>query len=155
MAFWCAGSIVWTARRSSTSSRNIVPAPCRANLLRITIEADVTRLTIRIDFDSTRQIGHGKVRLLELIDQHGSISSAARAMGMSYRRAWLLTDEVNHMFVEQVIETQLGGKGGGNARLTKLGRQIVELYREIETQSLAKFAERIDTLGGKLSEPMA
>ncbi len=115
----------------------------------------MTRLTIRIDFDSTRQIGHGKVRLLELIDQHGSISSAARAMGMSYRRAWLLTDEVNHMFAEQVIETQLGGKGGGNARLTKLGRQIVELYREIETQSLAKFAERIDTLGGKLSEPMA
>ena len=115
----------------------------------------MTRLTIRLDFEGNRQIGHGKVRLLELIDQEGSISSAARVMKMSYRRAWLLTDEVNHMFVEPLIETQLGGKGGGNARLTALGRQVVELYREIETQSHSRYSDRIDALSGKLSQTAA
>src|SRR4051812_41469387 len=98
------------------------------------------RLTIRIDFDGARRVGQGKVRLLELIEEHGSISSAARAMKMSYRRAWLLADELNRMFQEPVVETQMGGRGGGNAKLTALGRRLVALYRSIETQSRADFA---------------
>ena len=65
----------------------------------------MTRLTIRIDFDDARQIGHGKIRLLELISAHGSISRAAKEMGMSYRRAWLLADEMNRMFVKPVMES--------------------------------------------------
>ncbi|MGC3944505.1 MAG: LysR family transcriptional regulator [Chryseolinea sp.] len=60
-----------------------------------------------------QHIGHGKIRLLELIAEHGSISQAAREMPMSYRRAWLLADEVNTMFDEPVLETQHGGAGGG------------------------------------------
>jgi molybdate transport system regulatory protein len=105
-----------------------------------------TRLTIRIDFDSKRQLGHGKIRLLELIAAHGSISSAARAMKMSYRRAWLLMDEVNNMFASPVFETQLGGKGGGNARLTEFGRKLVALYRSVEKDTEQRFADEIAEL---------
>ena len=64
----------------------------------------MARITIRIDLDENSNIGHGKIRLLEQIAEHGSISSAARAMGMSYRRAWLLADEVNTMFEQPVLE---------------------------------------------------
>ena len=102
----------------------------------------MTRLTIRMDFDDARQVGHGKIRLLEMIERQGSISGAARAMEMSYRRAWLLLDEVNRMFSAPVVETRLGGKGGGTARLTPLGRKLVELYREIETLAGDAFAAR-------------
>jgi molybdate transport system regulatory protein len=110
-----------------------------------------TRLTIRIDFDEGRRIGQGKVRLLELIEEHGSISSAARAMKMSYRRAWLLADELNRMFAEPVVETQMGGRGGGAAKLSPLGRRLVDLYRGIETQSRAEFAAPLRALQRKLA----
>lgn len=111
----------------------------------------MTRLTIRVDFDDGRHLGHGKVRLLEMVDAHGSISSAARAMDMSYRRAWLLADEVNRMFRTPVLETQLGGKGGGHARLTEFGRLLVDHYRSIERESKAAFAPRIAALEGQLA----
>jgi molybdate transport system regulatory protein len=111
----------------------------------------VTRVTIRIDFDDGRHLGHGKVRLLEMVEAHGSISSAARAMDMSYRRAWLLVDEVNRMFATPVLATQLGGKGGGHARLTDFGRLVVDHYRSIERDSKQAFAERIAALEARLA----
>ncbi len=110
----------------------------------------MTRVTIRIDFDDGRHLGHGKVRLLEMVEAHGSISSAARAMDMSYRRAWLLADEVNRMFTTPVLETQLGGKGGGHARLTDFGRMLVDQYRAIERESKDAFAERLAALEARL-----
>jgi molybdate transport system regulatory protein len=110
-----------------------------------------TRLTIRIDFDDGRRVGQGKVRLLELIEEHGSISSAARAMKMSYRRAWLLADELNQMFEEPVVETQMGGRGGGNAKLSPLGQRLVTLYRSIETQARADFAAPLRAMERKLA----
>ena len=57
-----------------------------------------TRVTVRIDFAGGRRVGPGKIRLLELIDETGSISAAGRAMAMSYRRAWLLVDSLNTSF---------------------------------------------------------
>ena len=111
----------------------------------------MTRLTIRLDFDAARHVGHGKIRLIESIAEEGSISGAARKMGMSYRRAWLLLDEVNRMFREPVVETHLGGKGGGNARLTEFGRALVELYREIEIDAGKRFAKRIAEIEERLS----
>jgi len=111
----------------------------------------MTRLTIRIDFDAQWSLGHGKIRLLEMVDRHGSIASAARALGMSYRRAWLLVDEVNRMFTEPAIETQLGGRGGGSARLTDFGRLLVATYRGIETQSSATYAAAIAELERRLT----
>ena len=115
----------------------------------------MTRITVRIDFTDDRHLGHGKIRLLELIEQHGSIAAAARAMGMSYRRAWLLCDEVNRMFLEPAIGTRLGGKGGGKAELTPFGREIVALYRDAEAQSFAVFGERIARLQQRLAPTKA
>lgn len=116
-------------------------------------EFDMTRLTIRIDFDGGRQVGHGKIRLLELIGEHGSISGAARQMKMSYRRAWLLADEVNRMFSEPVLETQHGGAGGGHARLTSFGHALVGHYRAIEAQALKSFGKQIADLERRLTPP--
>ncbi|MDP2357004.1 MAG: winged helix-turn-helix domain-containing protein [Beijerinckiaceae bacterium] len=109
------------------------------------------RVTLRLDFDERRHLGHGKVRLLELIDVHGSISSAARAMGMSYRRAWLLTDEVNRMFAEPVFATRLGGKGGGKAQLTQFGHSLVDLYRRMERRAEDDFGADIAKLEAALA----
>ena len=71
---------------------------------------DEARLTIRIDFGGHGALGPGKVRLPELIGAQGSISAAGRAMGMSYRRAWLLIDSLNQAFREPVVATQHGGQ---------------------------------------------
>ena len=111
----------------------------------------MTRLTLRIDFENGSQIGHGKIRLLELIAQPGSISHAAKEMNMSYRRAWLLADEVNRMFRAPVLETQHGGSGGGSSRLTLLGHAVVGHYRAIEAQSMKLFSKQLDELEQDLS----
>jgi molybdate transport system regulatory protein len=92
----------------------------------------MARVTIRIDLGPRGAVGPGKVRLLELIGESGSISAAGRAMGMSYRRAWLLIDGLNGCFREPVVETQLGGARGGGAALTRLGRDLVTHYRALE-----------------------
>lgn len=119
------------------------------------LDSAATRLTIRIDFDPGRSLGHGKVRLLEQIDRHGSISAAARAMDMSYRRAWLLVEEVSQLFTEPIIARQTGGKGGGHARLTVFGRALVQIYRSIQNQSLDVFSSQIDELRARLRPPHA
>jgi len=109
------------------------------------------RITIRLDFGKNAagrniQLGHGKIRLLEMIAENGSISSAARAMKMSYRRAWLLMDEVNSMFDKPLFETQPGGKGGGHAKLTEFGQGVVDLYRRIEADAEGNFSTDMRTL---------
>ncbi|MBZ0260399.1 MAG: LysR family transcriptional regulator [Hyphomicrobiales bacterium] len=90
------------------------------------------RAAIKIDFGTEVRLGSGKVRLLELIAETGSISAAARQMEMSYRRAWLLIDEVNGIFGSPVVETATGGTGGGGARITPLGEAVVAAFRDIE-----------------------
>jgi len=82
-------------------------------------------------------IGPGKADILEAIDREGSISAAGRTLGMSYRRVWLLVDEMNRCFREKVIETQKGGSTEQGARLTDLGRAVLEAYRALEEQSAA------------------
>lgn len=110
-------------------------------------EDSMARLTLRIDLDKTHAVGPGKVKLLELIEKTGSISAAGRAMEMSYRRAWLLTDELNHLFREPVVTTKLGGKAGGGAALTIFGRGLVQSYRDMEREahmSLANYLTALD-----------
>ena len=107
-------------------------------------------ISLRIDLGEDKRFGPGKARLLELIRDTGSISAAARALGMSYRRAWLLTDELNHMFESPVVETRLGGRGGQNARLTILGHAVVRLYRAIEKSCQEASASRLDELARHL-----
>lgn len=105
----------------------------------------MARLTLRLDFGPGRAIGHGKIRLLEAVRDYGSISAAGRSMGMSYRRAWLLIDELNHIFEEPVIDAKHGGSGGG-AELTPFGRRVVERYRSIEAKAHAAAAVDLDAL---------
>ena len=105
-----------------------------------------TRLTLRLDFDDGRRLGHGKIALLEAIHRTGSISAAGREFGMAYRRAWLLTDELNHMFSAPLIEARGGGKNGGGAVLTALGEQIVTLYRAAEAKAISSASEEIARL---------
>ena len=108
----------------------------------------MARITIRIDFDNGQHVGHGKIKLLELIAEYGSISKAARQMDMSYRRAWLLADAMNTMFDKPVLETQHGGAGGGHARLTSFGHALVGHYRSIEAHNRSAFAKLLSTLDG-------
>lgn len=105
-------------------------------------KAKTTRLPdlrIRVDFTPAHALGPGKVRLLELIDETGSISAAGRALEMSYRRAWLLVEELNQTFDEPLVVAQKGGGGGGGAQLTDAGKLVVRSYRAIEI-SAAKAA---------------
>lgn len=94
-----------------------------------------SKTTIRIDLDNGVRLGPGKAQLLELIAEHGSIRAAGASIGMSYRRAWLLGDEINRMFKEPSIFTRHGGKSGGGAGLTAFGQELLSRYRRMEKAS--------------------
>ena len=112
----------------------------------------MTVIKIRIKFDGERYIGHGRIELLELIGQHGSIARAAKAMEMSYKRAWYLIDGFNAIFSEPLIERQHGGRGGGAAKLTPFGVEVVRLYRDMEAKSLHVFAKPLAVLEKHLAK---
>jgi molybdate transport system regulatory protein len=95
------------------------------------------RVRISIVFESGARIGPGKARLLESIRDTGSISAAARDMGMSYKRAWLLLDSMNQAFTEPVTTAAPGGTGGGGAALTPFGAEVLERYRRIQERAAA------------------
>ncbi|CDN93011.1 winged helix-turn-helix domain-containing protein [Agrobacterium tumefaciens] len=101
---------------------------------------------LRVDFPPGERLGHGKIELMELIVETGSISAAGRAMDMSYRRAWLLVDALNHMFKQPVIESQRGGKQGGGAALTAFGTELLERYRGMEKRMNEALRPDIDWL---------
>lgn len=111
----------------------------------------VTRLTLRIDFDKKRQLGPGKIRLLELIGEHGSISAASRLMGMSYRRAWMLIVNLNETFADPLIVARVGGAGGGSAELTFAGQEVVRAYRAIEARASSGASAELRTLQQSLA----
>src|ERR1700745_46624 len=87
------------------------------------------RLTLRVDLGGDRAIGPGKIRLLEAIREAGSISQGGASLGMSYRRAWLLVDDMNNCFREPVVAARAGGSHGGGAALTPLGTRFIVQYR--------------------------
>jgi molybdate transport system regulatory protein len=89
-------------------------------------------IRFRIDFSEGCNIGPGKVELLERIKIHGSLSKAARSMGISYRRAWLLVDSVNRSFNLPATLNSAGGRGGGGAEITAFGILLIERYRDVE-----------------------
>jgi molybdate transport system regulatory protein len=93
------------------------------------------RLTLRVDLGPRQSIGPGKMRLLDAVAETGSISSAGRALGMSYRRAWMLIDDLNSSFRRKVVSTTLGGREGGGAKLTPFGQELVKRYRAIEANA--------------------
>ena len=113
------------------------------------------RLTLRIDFGTNHALGPGKIRLLEAIRETGSISQAGRLLGMSYRRAWLLVDDMNNCFRDPVIAAQPGGAHGGGATLTPFGQQLVERYRAIESDAQAATRKHLHDLEAALKGPKA
>ena len=98
---------------------------------------------LRIVFDGKTAFGPGKAELLEAILETGSIAAAGRQLGMSYRRAWLLVDELNRMFTEKVVITAKGGKRGGGAKLTPTGENVLSLYRRMESIAFKKMTEEL------------
>ena len=94
-------------------------------------------LTLRILAGKEPAMGPGRARLIALIDSTGSISAAARTMGMSYRRAWQLVDAINASFRRPVVVTAIGGRRGGGAVVTEFGRGIIASYNDMENKASA------------------
>lgn len=103
---------------------------------------------LRVALTKEHHLGPGKVRLLELIDEQGSISAAARAMAMSYRRAWLLIDSMNAAFREPVLNSAVGGKAGGGATLTPFGHEVIARYRHMEAATRRAITADVAALKG-------
>jgi molybdate transport system regulatory protein len=89
-------------------------------------------IRFRIDFTENASLGPGKIALLEEIRACGSLSKAARQLGISYRRAWLLLDSLNKSFDVPATLNSVGGVGGGGAEVTAFGVLLIERYREVE-----------------------
>lgn len=104
------------------------------------------RLSLRIDLANGARLGPGKAQLLALIEEHGSIRAAGAAMGMSYRRSWLLADEINRMFKEPSIFTRHGGKSGGGAGLTPFGETLLKACRRMDAESRKALTTDLDWL---------
>lgn len=114
----------------------------------------MVRLTIRIEFGNGQALGPGKIRLLELIQQVGSIRGAAVAMGMSYRRAWLLVHELEAMLSAPAVEAASGGAGGGGTKLTQRGRDVVDGYRALEVRAALSVDAELQALSKMTSAKM-
>jgi molybdate transport system regulatory protein len=97
----------------------------------------MARVKISVVFNSGARIGPGKVKLLESVHSTGSISAAARAMGMSYKRAWLLLDSINQAFAQPVVTGAPGGRHGGGATLTPFGSRLLARIKRIEAAAVA------------------
>jgi molybdate transport system regulatory protein len=95
--------------------------------------ADIS-VSFRVDFSPNCAVGPGKIALLEHIGSTGSLSEAARRLKMSYRRAWLLLEDLNTSFQQPVAQMSVGGRGGGGASLTQFGTDLVAAYRSLEAQ---------------------
>ena len=100
-------------------------------------------LTLRVLGRRAAAMGPGKAELIERIEATGSISAAARAMDMSYRRAWQLVEALNADFRQSVIETAVGGRTGGGARVTPFGRELAASYRSMEGKASSAIAAEL------------
>lgn len=110
------------------------------------------RIKLRLDFGPALTLGPGKAELLEGIAQLGSISAAGRRMGMSYKRAWSLIEEMNAAFADPVVDSSRGGPGGGGARLTDTGQQVLALFRQLEAVLCEQGASQIAALTALLGD---
>ena len=108
-------------------------------------------ITLRLTLSDRVALGPGKVDLLDLIQETGSIAAAGRRMGMSYQRAHDLVSALNADFRAPLVETVTGGVRGGGASLSILGEQVLAAYRDVERQAAAATAERLGWLRAMLS----
>jgi molybdate transport system regulatory protein len=110
-------------------------------------------LLLRVLSSKNPAMGPGKARLIALIAESGSISAAARKMGMSYRRAWQLVEALNKSFNEPVVLTAVGGRRGGGAVVTDFGRRLVGAYHDMEAKASSAIAADLETYSGYLKKP--
>ena len=110
-------------------------------------------LTLRVLAGDFPAMGPGRARLIGFIESTGSISAAAREMGMSYRRAWQLVEAINASFNEPVVVTAVGGKRGGGAVVTDFGRRMVEAYCQMESKASAAIATDLGKYASHLRKP--
>ena len=114
------------------------------------------QLFVRIKLPGGGVFGPGKAELLERIDGLGSISAAARQMGMSYRQAWKLIDTMNAVFKEPVVETSQGGPGGGGATLSGVGREVLRCYSALQRKAARNASSDLATISSLLTaKPMS
>ncbi|PQV55021.1 molybdate transport system regulatory protein [Paraburkholderia sp. BL21I4N1] len=104
------------------------------------------RFRMRIRTGDTVALGPGKVELLEAVREFGSISAAARSLDMSYRRAWLLIDELNRSLKSPATHSEQGGQSGGGCTLTPVGETLIRLYRDVEVEAARSCAKQIADL---------
>lgn len=130
--------------KSEASSR---PRPTPAKTPR-RAPKPVARFRIRVTAGDVIAIGPGKIDLLEAIIETGSITAAAKHLGMSYRRAWLLLDELNHALRKPAVDSAKGGAHGGGSAITDTGLQLIELYRRIESTAARSCEGDLATLIG-------
>ena len=109
-------------------------------------------LTLRVLGSGPPAIGPGKAELVSQIADTGSISAAARSMGMSYRRAWQLVEALNESFTEPVVLTEVGGKRGGGAKVTPFGHELVRRFRAMEEKASAAIAKDLAHLSRRLKK---
>lgn len=108
-------------------------------------------LKLRLLFDHA-MFGPGKAELLERIAAAGSISAAGREMGMSYKRAWMLVEEMNAAFRDPLVSSARGGSGGGGAQLTDTGHEVLRLYRAILSDAQTAVAKPVSALESMLAD---
>ena len=109
-------------------------------------EHPAARFRLRVTAGDAIVVGPGKVALLEAIRDTRSITAAAKSMGMSYRRAWVLVDELNRSLAGAAVESAIGGEHGGGSALTELGHELVGVYRRIEASAAQACADDLDRL---------
>lgn len=103
----------------------------------------------RIDFGTRCCVGPGKIALLEAIHRSGSLSQAARDLGMSYRRAWQLASRLNASFHKTIVLLTRGGREGGGAQLTSVGRELISQHLRFEGDIQARAERAFRALAGK------
>ena len=108
------------------------------------------RLRLHVHLGDEHSLGPGKVELLEKVRKLGSISAAARSMGMAYRHAWDLIDDLERCFRKAAIETASGGRAGGGARLTPFGEELIRRFRAMERAANAGMAKELRALEAEL-----
>ena len=119
-------------KRAATPS----PAPARP----------AARFRMRVTSGESIAVGPGKIALLEAIRQTRSITAAAKSIRMSYRRAWILVDELNASLKKPAVRSAKGGEHGGGSELTEVGESLIDLYRRIETRAAQACADDMKAL---------
>lgn len=147
------GATVTSGRKKATAVKpgSEAPAHSRPKVM----PSGAPQPQLRVMFRSAIAMGPGKAALLEAIERSGSISAAARELGMSYRRAWLLLDTMNQCFKAPVIDTLTGGSGGGGARITDMGREILRRYQTMVAKASAAVERDMHDFIALMADPRA